>query len=62
MTVTISELKEMNNECHEQNCSDYPTHKVYWPGQPERRYCYFHAQKAIITALTIGFHLQVEEI
>ena len=62
MTLTQSELKEMNNECCQTNCSDPATHYVFWPGQGKKMMCEIHAQKAKRIASHMGFDVHVEEM
>lgn len=60
MTITQSEMKELNNECCQDNCSDTATHKVYWPGQGCKKMCAIHAAKARRIAEAMGFNVHIE--
>ena len=62
MVMTIREMKELNGECCQDNCSNVGTHYVYWPGQGNKRMCLEHARKAEEISRVMGFSLHIEEI
>lgn len=62
MVVYMSEMKELNNECCQDNCNYQATHKVYWPGQGCKKMCSEHTVQANRIAQAMGFHLHIESI
>lgn len=61
MTTMLSKLKELDNECSQQNCNNTSTHTIYWPNKTVKC-CKEHAERAILIAIAMGFALHVEEI
>jgi rubredoxin len=46
------------HQCGQHNCYETATHRFTWPGHPESRACYPHAQKAMRLAEAMGFFLE----
>lgn len=62
MTMTIREMKELNGECCQDNCSEKATHYVYWPGETKKMMCDLHTAKAKVIGKHMGFHIHTEVI
>ena len=54
-------MKDLNNECCQDNCNEPATHLVYWPGEVPKKMCEPHSKKAIAVAMAMGMYLHVEE-
>jgi hypothetical protein len=61
MTITISEMKELNNECCQINCNAQATHTMYWPGQKPKLVCARHEYNAKVVAEAMGIYLHTVE-
>lgn len=61
MTMTISEIKELNEECCQTNCNRPATYYVFWPGDGKKMMCEEDKNKAIRIANVMGFNLYTEE-
>jgi hypothetical protein len=62
MTITQSEIKELNNECCQTNCSEQATYKVYWPGDKPKLICEQHKMMAKNVAGAMGTYVHTEKI
>lgn len=46
------------DQCQQSGCEELASHRFTWPGHPESRACYPHAQKATRLAEAMGFFLE----
>lgn len=60
MTITPSEMKEINGECCQTNCTNTATHYMYWPGQGKKMVCTECAQKAKAVGRAMGVDIYIE--
>ena len=61
MTITPREMKELNGECCQDNCSTKAIYEVFWPGQRPKLMCEPHMRQAKGIAGTLGFYLHVKD-